>query len=175
MSNDRLSLVISVTINVVALVFLGAQLYLLREQVRQAKDAYISEQRRARKQSTLDFISATLERRLRFQQEIPSVKDPEATLNFIRLAKTDEAAAKSILGFLNYYEYIAAGVNAGILDIDVIDSTMGTTVMRCQEGYVDFVAEVRERDSHPTLYEELDALAKLLRELRSTKFKARPH
>jgi hypothetical protein len=169
-SKDLISLTISVTgllASIITLAFLVVQLRLLREQINQAKDAYISEQHRMRKQSTLEFVASTLDRRIGFLEEIPSVKDPEATKNFIRQLPTDPAASKSIFAFLNYQEYVASGVNEGILDIDVIDRMAGTTIMKTQEGYGDFIAKKRESDNHPTLYAELQKLAKLIHKRRS--------
>src|SRR5436305_7353918 len=98
-------------VNLVVLAFPAVQLVLLRKQVDRAEDSLISEQRRSNKQSTFEYLIATIERRHEFLARIPSEK--HAVAAFIAGLKDKADDRRELVRFLNYYETLAAGVNSG--------------------------------------------------------------
>jgi hypothetical protein len=74
----------------------------------------------------------------------------------------------TLWSYLNYYEVLASGVNEGVFDLGVVDRTSGTTIIKIQEFYGDFIDEVREAERRPRVYLEIESLAKKLRQRRDT-------
>jgi hypothetical protein len=162
------------TVSVVALIFLAWQLVLLRVQIKQAKDAFVTEQARVRRQSTLEFIATTLERRQALGRDVPSELDKTAVAKFLEEAKADRRVHRRLDDYLNYFEMVATGVNNEIFDIDVIDRASGTIIVRVEETYRDFVRDVREREAAPTIWKETQALATAIRARRDENSARKP-
>jgi hypothetical protein len=69
--------------------------------------------------------------------------------------KDDRVKVAFILGFL---EDISSCAKHDIYDVELINSSIGTTVKKCWEMSKPFTVKLREKDSQPTLYENLEWL-----------------
>ncbi|MRH88340.1 DUF4760 domain-containing protein [Nocardia sp. SYP-A9097] len=117
----------------------------------------IDENIRQRQRSTLDFIGTTIERQHALYTKINS--DP----NFLSKASDhDRQEFMDLRSYLGYLENIAAGVNMGIFDRDVVDRTVGNRLIRAWERYGDWIQDVRRLQHNGRLYEELESLVKKL-------------
>jgi hypothetical protein len=167
MSADRLATLISgagLIINTIAIVFVIYQVKLLRQQVEHAKDVFEREQRRVQRQSTLEFVGTTMQRLAELADRMPSPFDVAGTAAFIEDTRSNAEARKLFISYFNYYEGLAAGANCGIYDIEVIYRVRGTTIIRLEELYRDFVKQLRDETRHPEKYREVEILAVSLRQ-----------
>jgi uncharacterized protein DUF4760 len=169
MSSQTISSMIAIgglVVNVIVLGFLIVQITLLRRQVDLARDAFVDEQRRSKKQATLDFMAATLDRRHQLHAKVPDETDRAATAQFLDSLKQSNTPPRFLFDYLNYYEVIAAGVNDGTLDLDIVDRTSGSTIRRIADTYRQFIEKRRQVNDQPTLYCELLALAETVQRRR---------
>jgi hypothetical protein len=152
-------------VSAVGLIFLMAQVRLLRAQVQDAKDAYFGEQVLVRQQSTLNFLATTLDSRLGpdYMRRVPSLRDDEAVVEFMKEVQSDADVEKVLIAFLSCYEYIAAGVNMNALDEEAVHRTVGRTVELTQKQFAAYVEERRLKEDHLSLYHELEVLAETFR------------
>lgn len=158
-----------VLINGVVVIFLVIQLRLLRDQVNQAKDAFVSEQARARKQSTLEFMANTVARRHELAGLIPPEEEREEVQELLNTFPKDSRVRRNLYDYLNYYEMLATGVNTNVLDIGVVNRNSGGTIIRIYRTYAQLIRAVRRELNRPTMYEELETLVLELGRLRGSK------
>src|SRR5262245_30571239 len=95
---------------------------------------------------------------------VPAPHDVAATDAFIEEAKSRPETAKILTNYLNYHEGLAAGVNCGIFDLEVVYRVRGTTIIRLEELYRGYIREQRSATYHPEKYMEIQNLAESLRE-----------
>jgi hypothetical protein len=125
----------SLFVNVIVLFFLVVQIALLRKQVDLAKGAFLDEQVRSKKQATLDFMAATLDRRHALHAMVPDETDHVAVTDFLTSIEQSVTPPRFLFDYLNYYELIASGVNDGTLDIDIVVRASGSTIRRIASTY----------------------------------------
>jgi hypothetical protein len=155
----------SLTVSVVAFLVLIIQLNLLREQVRHAKDTFIAEQKRLRRQATLEFMTSTLAQRLELQRDLPYEEDEASIRKYLAKGKRMTDAKAAFWNYLNYYEIIATSVNCDIFDIEVVQRVMGPRFVRTFDAYRELILSARIYYGRPSLYKEMELLAANLRAL----------
>jgi len=153
-------------INAVAFGALLSQVYLLRKQIRTADEAFGIEQVRSRKQSTLEFLAATVERRQKLSRELPVEIDHAASQRVLEVWDHDEDARRPVYEFLDFYEMLATGVNSGIFDLEVVDRASGSRIIRIHESYGELIEKLRAEQERPRMYEELQGLAATIGSMR---------
>jgi hypothetical protein len=153
----------AVVISAFALYFLIVQIRLLRQQVEQARNEHATEQLVSKRRSTLEFLSTTLDARISFIKEIPSLRDAAAVTDYLQQVSDDVRAEKLLIAFLSCYEYISAGVNIQALDEETVHRTIGRTMMLADEVFKQYVEGRRQAEGHPSLYRELERTAKRFR------------
>ena len=156
-------------LSLVGLIFVAVQVKLLRAQIADARKVFESEQQRNRRQSSLEFISATMERRAALQNAIPAGSNIERVGQFLEKLKSgsdDSALRRDLSRFLAYYEAVAVGVNTGVFDIEIIDRAWGSVIIRTFAGYRDYVYDRRASRHQPRLYAEFEHLVNALLERR---------
>ena len=154
---------IGLVISIVGLAFLVAQLRLLRHQIGQAQELFVAEQDRAKRQSTLEFMANTIDRKQELHLKVPYEEEKDAVKDFLGKVRTSEEARKTLWNYLNYHETIATGVNCGIFEIDVVARSMGATIVRVFDAYRDIIMEERAKYGRPKMYWETETLAHALR------------
>jgi hypothetical protein len=168
-SSDDWSAVISAfssAVSVVAFIVLIVQLKLLREQVQHAKNTFIAEQERIRRQATLEFMTSTLNQRLDFQRALPYEENEVSMRRFLSKRKRVTEERAPFWDYLNYFEVLATSVNCEIFDIEVVQRVMGPKLVRTYDGYHDLIASARIYYGRPSLYKEMEILATNLRSLK---------
>ncbi|MEU7866380.1 DUF4760 domain-containing protein [Dactylosporangium sp. NPDC049140] len=155
--------VAALVVNIVFLALLVKQLRLLQQQITDASESFVAEQVRIKRQATLAHIAATMEHRRRVSSEVPPDTDPEAVREFTRDADSNSPNGRLLRNYLNFYENLAAGINIGVFDIDVVARTSGTIIVRVYDAYKDFIVRFREANRHDLAYVEMEELAEALR------------
>lgn len=80
--------------------------------------------------------------------------------------KEDRVKIGFILGFL---EDVSSCAKHDIYDVELIESSIGTTVTKCWEMSKPFTVKLREKDNQPTLYENLEWLHAQIHAIRNRK------
>jgi hypothetical protein len=155
-----------VAINAIVLVFLVVQVWLLRAQVNQAKDAFVKEQVLSRKQSTLEFMANTVGRRHELAALIPSEEEHSKVRELLRGFDDSSTTRRNLYDYLNYYEMLATGANADVLDIDMVNRNTGGVIIKIFRTYAALIFRLRREQQRPTMYEELQVLATRLSAMR---------
>jgi hypothetical protein len=148
------------------LAFVALQVRLLRLQIRHTEESFLVEQQRIRQQASLEFITATMERRAALQEAIPSGGDKAQVADFLRQLDGDRERRRRLSRYLSHYEALATGANLGVLDIDVVDRSWGSVIIRTFDAYFPYIQERRRKLSQPQLYSELETLADSLKHRR---------
>lgn len=160
---ETLSVVIGaagVVINLILFIMFALQLRALRRQIAVAEEATRLDHDRRRKQATLDFYTATLEKRAALRDLLPYDRDADAIRDLIRDIKSeDDGRGKEITNYLSLFEGLAAGVNSGVYDLDTIERVAGGRIRAIAHNYKSWIDSRRAMFDNPNLYEELDHLA----------------
>jgi Domain of unknown function (DUF4760) len=169
-SFERASLVvacITTVLNLVAVSFVGLQ---VRQAARQASKTTEDQQLewvRGRKQATIEFIMSTVQLNKELKAALPfSDRDPTKAQALLEAAEKDTAVAGSIRAYLDYLEYVAAGVNEGVLDLGMVDSMSGGRIVDVARNYRPYIERRRQEFQSTTLYLELERLAAAIRSRR---------
>jgi hypothetical protein len=139
---------LGVAINAVLLVFVWLQLRAAAKATRRDHD-------RRRRQATIEWFAATLDRRSEFGERLPPDRDPEAIGRHLK--KVKGRADPDIIGYLNVYEMLATAVNMGIHDLEVIHRISGRRVIVMYEAYLPWI-EHRRLVMGSRVYDELETL-----------------
>jgi hypothetical protein len=163
--NNLLAAIVGVgglSLSLAGLIFVAVQVRLLRVQIADAREVFVFEQQRGRKQSSLEFISATMERRAMLQNAIPTGSETERVAQFLEQLKSEPRNSdrrRDLSRFLSYYEAVAVGVNTGVFDIEIIDRAWGSVIIRTFAAYREYIYERRAVRHQPKLYAEFEDLA----------------
>jgi hypothetical protein len=141
-----------VLINLGAISFLGLQ---IRLAVIGAKREWAQKRREA----TLRTFMGTIERRERYKAILPSDRDKVAINAMIAEAVADPIKDHAIRDYMNYYEMVATGVNAGVLDIEVIARFAGNSLINAWNNYLPWIVRERQRYQTDSLSCEFEQLA----------------
>jgi hypothetical protein len=150
---------VSAAANILFLGFLLIQVRLLRDQVVNAKSAFEVDQRRASKHATLDYLGSTMERRHTIISVLPSIADPGGIANILSRADEDIETRRLVERYIGYYEHLSVGVNTGALDKEIVDRTMGGTLIQIWHSYKPWILQQRKKRNWPSLYIEIEFLA----------------
>ncbi|WP_433221418.1 DUF4760 domain-containing protein [Dactylosporangium sp. CS-047395] len=159
---SAIAAVAALIVNIVFLALLVKQLRLLQRQINDASEAFATEQLRVKRQSTLEHLAATMEHRRLVSSEVPSDTDIQAVKQFTRDADSNSPRGRLLRNYLNFYEDLAAGINAEVFDIEVVARTSGTIIVRVFDAYKDFIDRVRQATGHNLAYVEMEYLAQAL-------------
>ena len=116
----------------------------------------------ARRRATLDIVLSEETDATHVDQRTQFVKlrDLGGLAQFAAPAKTTGKEASLIRAVLNRYELVAIGVFSGSLDEKSYKSWCRTTLVKDWKCVKPFVAQLREQSDTPTLYCEMEKLAK---------------
>ncbi|SEQ87475.1 DUF4760 domain-containing protein [Streptomyces radiopugnans] len=116
---------------------------------------------RRRKQATMEYLTATMDRRRQLREEgIPDERDQRAVSRLIaRATAGDEAAAGLIAAYLTTYNSLGVGARSDAFDLQVIDQAWGGSIIATWEGYLPWIEGRRQVRGEPRLYEDLEWLA----------------
>lgn len=144
----------SLTLSAIAFTALLWQLVLLSRSTRLDHD-------RRRRQATLEYLTATLDRRARYLETgIPEERDAEAISRMVQAALDGDGESHArISGYLHVYNMLAVGAEADIFDIEVVDQVMGGTIRAIATNYRPWMEYRREITGEARLFEDTMWLA----------------
>ncbi|MEV4333509.1 DUF4760 domain-containing protein [Streptomyces sp. NPDC049597] len=125
---------------------------------------------RRRKQATVEYLAATMDRRKELRDEgIPDERDPAAVSALIgRMDAGDRTATRLVYSYLTIYNHLGVGARSDAFDLRVIDQAWGGSVIAIWEGYRPWIERQRRARCEPRLYEDLEHLAALMTPRRVT-------
>ncbi|MCX5046228.1 hypothetical protein OG921_23945 [Aldersonia sp. NBC_00410] len=122
-----------------------------------------AENSRKRQQATIDFIASTIERQHTLYANV--YRDS----SFVTRAKEiNSPEFHQLTSYLGYLEYLAAAVNMEIMDIRVVERTIGSRITRGLEDFSSWIA-IEQKRLLPTAYNEIETLSKTLHKRRKPK------
>ncbi|WP_280400779.1 DUF4760 domain-containing protein [Nocardia carnea] len=128
-----------------------------RAAVDRATQEAIEENRRQCRRYTLEFIGNTIARQYDLYSK---VHGDDGFLERAKVPNSEEYMG--LRSYLGYLENIAAGVNMGIFDEQVVDHTAGARLIKAWEQYSGWVEAVRKAQGNKRMYEELEILVRRL-------------
>jgi hypothetical protein len=72
--------------------------------------------------------------------------------------------AAPVRQYFNHLEDLAAGVKQGIFDLEALALLSGSRIVDTVESYANYIAEVRQELGRPSIYENIEELAHMLRQ-----------
>ncbi len=138
------------------------QLRELRRQIKGSSEADKRDHERRRKQATIEFYAATLERRNALRHELAEDRDSEAITRVTeKLREQGKSAPEwhSVVEYLNLWETLATGVNSDVLDYSTISRLSGQRVISIVRNYWSWIDWRRSELASPSVYSELETLA----------------
>jgi hypothetical protein len=136
-------------------------------QIRSAAHSLHDERLRSVQEATLDFWTATLEKRDQWRAVLPDDRSPVAVAEFLPNAgELTSEINKTIASYLNYYEALATGIYLGIYDIETIDYLAGPRITKLFENYRPWIIDRRTAFDERTLFVEFEFLAAEIRRRR---------
>ncbi|MEU6538956.1 DUF4760 domain-containing protein [Streptomyces sp. NPDC047000] len=144
----------SLLVSVVAFAAVAWQLILLSRSTEQDHD-------RRRKQATMEYLTANMDRRkLLFDEGIPHERDEAGIAALIsRSLSGDDDTTKLITAYLTTFNFLAVGAQTDAFDRDVIDEAWGGIVLAVWNNYRPWAEAQRERHGEPRVWENLEWLA----------------
>jgi Domain of unknown function (DUF4760) len=117
----------------------------------------------------MEAFSTTMDARRQLRSILPGDIDAakiEALVTEIRSGTGAATQEQAVADYLGLWENLAAGVNTGVLDLEMVDRIAGTRVMRLSENYEEWIAWRRRSWRSDSLFSEFDALAARIRRRR---------
>jgi hypothetical protein len=144
----------SLLVSVVAFGAVAWQLILLSRSTKQDHD-------RRRKQATMEYLTANMDRRKElFDEGIPNERDPAAIASLVgRALAGDDAATKLITTYLTTFNFLAVGAQSDAFDSTVIDEAWGGLIIAVWENYRPWIEAQRARYGEPRVWDNLEWLA----------------
>lgn len=169
-------------VNALILLAVAAQAYFVKLQVSAMTAAARLDHERRRKQATIEYWSDHYELRSRLRQAVANrfatqtlTEEQVATLAASRYKDNEDAPiVEALVGYLDSFEYFAAGVNAGVFDLETANSLSGGSFIAAAERYAPWVRQQRVELQRKSLYLELETLALTLSTLRARPSLAQP-
>jgi Domain of unknown function (DUF4760) len=155
--------VITTAINLAALIFLGAQVMLARKATKEAAEGQEQEWGRQRRKSTLDALIASSRYRESLKAVLPwNDRDPREVEAFLKDMSGDHQKLAPVRSYLNHLEDLAVGVNQGVFDLETISMSEGGRIIDTVASYGPYIEGIRRELGRPTIYAEIEDLAKRL-------------
>lgn len=151
---------LAVFVNLGALIFLAKQVQQGVDATRQADQNRQLEWARNKRESSLQFYMSTVESRESYKTALPSDRDTKAIAELIEDSETNADSHNRIRLYINYMEMVSAGVNSGVLDLDVIDRLMN--IVPAWNNYAPWILRQRKTFGAPGLSIEFERFANLL-------------
>ncbi len=155
-------------INFAALLFLGAQVMLARKALKETAKGQEREWERQRRQSSIEVSISTGQYRDSLRSVLPwNDRDPKEVMAFLDDAKDDREKLDPLRQYLNHLDDLAVGVKQGVFDIGTISMLQGSNIIDVFANYTPYIESIRRMLDRPSIYENLEDLAHMLKSLRS--------
>lgn len=163
--------IIGLAINGIGLVFIAVQVVLARRQLRDNNDLSTKENLRIKRQATIDFYMATVERVAEWRSILPDDWDGPAITAYMKSLYSGQRDKEKMLvlaSYLAFWEALAVAIRAGIYDLAVFDSIAGSRILNICDNYQGFFVARRKEVGTDLAYVNLEWLAAELRIFRAS-------
>jgi hypothetical protein len=163
--------IIGLVINGIGLVFIAVQVVLARRQLRDNNDLSTKENLRIKRQATIDFYMATVEKVSAWRSILPDDWDGpgiDAYTKSLYSGQRDKEKMLALASYLGFWETLAVAIRAGIYDLAVFDSIAGSRILNMCENYQAFFVLRRKEVGTDLAYVNLEWLGAELRIFRAT-------
>jgi hypothetical protein len=155
---------------IVTLGFIGVQISQTQAVARATADAQVREWDIRRKQATIDAVVSTAGYRESLKAFLPeNDRDPKAVAAWLRKAKRDPKKMFHAGEYFNHLTDLAVGVTQGVFDLDTVSMLEGGRIIDTVEAFAEYIADVRQRAGRPSIWEDVEDLARQLKEQRAGK------
>lgn len=167
--------IIAAVINLAALIFVGAQVLLARQALKESTRKQEQEWLRLRRQATLEMSAATGQYQEGLKAQLPwNDRDPQEVASFLKARQGDHVKLAPVRAYLNHLEDLAVGVKSGVYDVEVVSMLSGSRIIDTASNYASYIENVRRELRRPRLYEGLDELVEQLKVLDKAKPSSKP-
>lgn len=155
----------------IGLLFIAVQVVLARQQLRDNSDLSAKENLRVKRQATIDFYMATVEKVAGWRSILPDDWDGpriDAYTKSLYGRRRDKEKMLVLASYLAFWEALAVAIRAGVYDLAVFDSIAGSRILNICENYQSFFVARRKEVGSAMAYVNLEWLAAELRALRAS-------
>ena len=165
-----LTTIIGLAINGAGLVFVATQVVLARRQLRDNLVLSSRETLRVKRQATVDFYMATMQKVGEWRSALPDDWDTRKIDVYVHSAYRlgGKGRRLTLANYLAYFETLAVAIRAGIYDLAVFDSIAGSRIINICDNYHKFFLARRREVGSDLAYINLEWLAAELRGLRAS-------
>jgi hypothetical protein len=137
-------------------------------QLRVMSMSTVRDHNRRRAQATVEFYETTLAKRIALSEDLAYDRDGESIHEIIMEALSGNARLeREISEYLNLLELLAAGVAMDTFDFATIERIAGGGIVAIADHYDEWIVSRRRASDSPTLYVEIDGLARRIKEFRA--------
>jgi Tfp pilus assembly protein PilE len=149
--------IISITISIITLLVLSAQLYFLYK-------SFIADHERRKKQATIEYVNSIRERYINAINTINERFDSKE-FDAINLNKMTEDDKRHVRTYLSTVEHLAAGVNCGVYDIDILERMGGTGFITQFNKFWPYIKD-RRKNYSSSVYIEFEIMCDDIKKIR---------
>jgi hypothetical protein len=163
--------IIGLAINGIGLIFIAVQVVLARRQLRDNNDLSAKENMRIKRQATIDFYMATMEKVATWRSILPDDWDGpqiDAYTKSLYSGRHDKEKMLVLASYLAFWETLAVAIRAGIYDLAVFDSIAGSRILNICDNYQNFFVARRKEVGSNLAYVNLEWLAAELQIFRAS-------
>ena len=120
---------------------------------------------RRKKQATFEYVNAVSER---FRAALNKFDEKHGIDKVVDISNYDDDDRFIVKSYLNEIEYICAGVNAGVFDLQILHKMMGTGLIGRHHRFQQYINE--KRQSKKTVFVEFSEVVRLLETLRPSDY-----
>ncbi|MFB9686127.1 DUF4760 domain-containing protein [Amycolatopsis plumensis] len=122
------------------------------------------ERRRQRKKDTIDAMVSSSRQWEEFRMALPwNDRDKENVQAYLQHIERKPAARAPVRNYLDFLEVVAVGVNSGVFDIDTVSRMVDGRILAVTENYMPYINLRRDELRSPSLYSELEVMARSTR------------
>ena len=129
---------------------------------------------RRRKQATIEYINDVRDRYRAEHRHLLRVLGGPVNAESVEKIQSNPELNARLLDLLGLFEGLAAGVNAGVFDVELLNRVSGGYLIRVFETYKAYML-ARRQSRWPSLYREFEELVENLRKLRPELSDVQPH
>lgn len=160
--------VTSAAINFTALIFVGAQVLFARRAIREATASQQREWNRLRRQATIDLSVTTAPYREKLKSVLPwNDRDPAIVAQFLSGLGNDPVKMTPVRQYFNHLTDVAVGIKMDVYDLETLFLLEGSRIIDTAASFKPYIDTVRRELGRPSIYEDVEELAAMLKELRN--------